>query len=104
MAAHAAAGNRGEALLAYQRLRRVLADELGVDPDAETEAAYLQLLGPAPPARVASGGKGDDDAEAADAASGVTAPAPFVGREQPSWPCSALPGIEPPPAPATSSS
>lgn len=48
MAAHAAAGNRGEALRVYQRLRYSLAHELGVDPSLETEAAYLDLLGPAP--------------------------------------------------------
>jgi DNA-binding SARP family transcriptional activator len=46
MAAHAAGGNRAEALRAYQRLRRVLADELGVDPAAETEAAYPALRRP----------------------------------------------------------
>jgi DNA-binding SARP family transcriptional activator len=81
MGAHAAAGNRGEALLAYQRLRRVLADQLGVDPDAETEAAYLQLLGPAAPARPARTGTRGDAAEAADAGGGVASPAPFVGRD-----------------------
>lgn len=48
MAAHAAAGNRGEALRVYQRLRYRLAQELGVDPSLDTEAAYLDLLGPAP--------------------------------------------------------
>jgi DNA-binding SARP family transcriptional activator len=64
MAAQAAGGNRAEALRAYQRLRRVLAEELGVDPDAETEAAYLQLLGPAPPTRPVA-----------------PATSPFVGRE-----------------------
>jgi DNA-binding SARP family transcriptional activator len=46
MAAHAAAGNRTEALCAYQRLRRALSEEVGADPDAETEATYLELLGP----------------------------------------------------------
>ncbi len=71
MAAHAAAGNRAEALRAYQRLRRVLADELGVDPAAETEVAYLELLGPAPPTRHA--------VEPRDR--GPAAPPPFVGRE-----------------------
>jgi DNA-binding SARP family transcriptional activator len=78
MRAHAAAGNRGEALLAYQRLRRVLADTLGVDPDIDTEAAYLQLLGPAPPrtaARVA------DAQGPPEAASGAFTPVPFVGRD-----------------------
>ncbi|MFN8024077.1 MAG: AAA family ATPase [Acidimicrobiales bacterium] len=45
MAWHADAGRRGEALRAYQRLRTVLVDELGVDPSPETEQAYLQVLG-----------------------------------------------------------
>jgi predicted ATPase/DNA-binding SARP family transcriptional activator len=48
MAAHAAAGNRAEALRAYQRLRHALADELGIDPAPATEAAYLDLLGSRP--------------------------------------------------------
>ena len=46
LAALAAGGNRAEALRAYQHLRRALADELGVDPSPETEAAYVALLGP----------------------------------------------------------
>jgi len=45
MAWHVRAGRRGEALRAYQRLRNVLADELGVDPSPETEAVYLEVLG-----------------------------------------------------------
>jgi DNA-binding SARP family transcriptional activator len=69
MAAHVAAGNRAEALRAYQRLRRMLADEVGVDPDAETEAAYLRLLGPAPAATARPGPAGVGDR-----------PPPFVGR------------------------
>ncbi|MEV7525759.1 bacterial transcriptional activator domain-containing protein [Streptomyces sp. NPDC091371] len=44
MAAHARAGNRAEALRSYQQLREVLAEELGIDPAPETEAAYLELL------------------------------------------------------------
>ncbi|HET6663927.1 MAG TPA: AAA family ATPase, partial [Acidimicrobiales bacterium] len=80
MAAHAAAGNRADALLAYQRLRRVLADQLGIDPDAETEAAYLQLLGPEPPSRPTGGG-GGVGAAGADAERGIAAPTPFVGRD-----------------------
>ncbi|HEY6706543.1 MAG TPA: AAA family ATPase [Actinomycetota bacterium] len=44
LAAHTAAGDRGEALRAYDRYRRVLAEELGVGPSPELEAAYLELL------------------------------------------------------------
>ncbi|MGI8984850.1 MAG: ATP-binding protein, partial [Acidimicrobiales bacterium] len=52
MQAHAGAGNRGEALRAYERCRRVLAEALGVSPSPSTEAAYVTLLGdePEPPA------------------------------------------------------
>jgi DNA-binding SARP family transcriptional activator len=72
MAAHVAAGNRAEAVHAYQRLRRMLAEELGVNPHEETEIAYIELLGPAEPASYAG-------------RSGRTVPqpesAPFVGRD-----------------------
>ncbi len=44
MRAHMAAGNRAEALRAYQRCRDLLADDLGTDPSAETEALYLEIL------------------------------------------------------------
>ena len=37
-------GNRAEALRAYERCRRMLRDELGISPSAETEALYLMLL------------------------------------------------------------
>jgi DNA-binding SARP family transcriptional activator/tetratricopeptide (TPR) repeat protein len=42
--ARAAAGDRGEALRVYDRCRRLLAEELGVDPSPELESAYLELL------------------------------------------------------------
>jgi DNA-binding SARP family transcriptional activator len=71
LAALAAGGNRAEALRAYQRLRRALADELGVDPSPETEAAYVALLGSP------AGGT----SPARPAAPSRPAPAPFVGRE-----------------------
>lgn len=45
MRAHAAAGNRSEALRVFDRCRRFLADELGVDPSEQTQAVYLELLG-----------------------------------------------------------
>ncbi|MGH9226430.1 MAG: ATP-binding protein, partial [Acidimicrobiales bacterium] len=60
MRAHAAAGNRADALRAYERVRKTLADELGVNPSAQTESAYLALLqdedpAPAPTAPVRAG-------------------------------------------------
>src|SRR2546423_8356459 len=54
MEAHAAAGNRAEALRVYERCRRLLADELGTYPSPETESIYRRLLeAPAAPARTA---------------------------------------------------
>jgi YVTN family beta-propeller protein len=44
MEAHAAAGNRAEALRVYERCRRLLADELGAYPSPETESVYRGLL------------------------------------------------------------
>ncbi len=44
MRAHAAAGDRAEALRAYEACRRLLADELGVGPSADTDALYESLL------------------------------------------------------------
>lgn len=44
MMAHASSGNRAEALQAYQRCRQVLADEIGVLPGPQIEAARLRLL------------------------------------------------------------
>ncbi len=44
MRAHIATGNRAEAVRAYHRLRKLLAEELGTDPSRETETLYLELL------------------------------------------------------------
>ncbi len=44
MRAHAAAGNRAEALRAYEQCRQLLAEELGVAPSAETQAVHLTVL------------------------------------------------------------
>jgi DNA-binding SARP family transcriptional activator len=44
MEAHAAGGNRGEALRVYEHCRRLLADELGAYPSPETEVIYRDLL------------------------------------------------------------
>ncbi len=72
MAAHAAGGNRAEALAAYQKLRKLMSDEMGVDPSPETEAAYLDLLG------TASGTGGTDAGPLGGLAAGAP---PFVGRD-----------------------
>ena len=44
MEAHAAGGNRAEALRVYERCRRLLADELGAYPSPETESMFRDLL------------------------------------------------------------
>ena len=44
MAAHAATGNRAEAVNVYHRLSRLFQDDLGAEPSRETEAIYLKLL------------------------------------------------------------
>jgi DNA-binding SARP family transcriptional activator len=44
MRAHAAAGNRAEALWVYEHCRKVISNELGVAPSAETNAVYLKVL------------------------------------------------------------
>ena len=44
MRAHAAVGNRAEALRVYERCRCLLSEELGVSPSAQTEAVYLDIL------------------------------------------------------------
>lgn len=80
MAALDGAGNRAEALRAYQRLRRVLADELGIDPSSETESAYLGLLGPPPPSRPARARTTADSPSANGTGGAGLQPVPFVGR------------------------
>jgi SARP family transcriptional regulator, regulator of embCAB operon len=44
MRAHAAVGNRAEALRVYERCRNLLSEELGVSPSSRTEAVYLDIL------------------------------------------------------------
>ena len=50
MQAQSAAGNDAEALRTYERCRRLLAEELGAYPSAETDAIYRRLLDPRPAA------------------------------------------------------
>jgi DNA-binding SARP family transcriptional activator len=44
MRAHGASGNVAEALHAYERCRKLIAEELGADPSPETKALHLALL------------------------------------------------------------
>lgn len=44
MRAHAGAGNPAQALRVYDRCRSLLADELGTDPSADTQAIHLDIL------------------------------------------------------------
>jgi DNA-binding SARP family transcriptional activator len=44
MHAHALLGNRAEVRRIYERCRKLLAEEVGVDPSPETEALYHSLL------------------------------------------------------------
>jgi DNA-binding SARP family transcriptional activator len=73
LTARAAAGDRGGALLAYDRYRRVLSEELGVGPSPELEAAYLELLHAEPSAVPPSEGSPSPDPAPASGA--------FVGRD-----------------------
>ena len=52
MLGHAALGEVHHALAEFERIREVLADELGVDPSPQTRAAHLKVLQPVPTAPV----------------------------------------------------
>ena len=45
MRAHAALGNRGAVKDQFEALKRILKNELGVEPSAETRKLYQQLIG-----------------------------------------------------------
>ncbi len=44
MRAHAATGNRAKALAAYHEFRQLLGEEVGTEPESETQDLYLKLL------------------------------------------------------------
>jgi SARP family transcriptional regulator, regulator of embCAB operon len=50
MRAHAALGNRAEALRVYERCRTLLIEEVGVKPSPEIEAVYMSLVRQTSPA------------------------------------------------------
>lgn len=76
MQAHALAGNRAAALQAFEQCRTLLVDELGVDPDPQTEAVYLDILRTAPH-ESGSGGSATRDAP--------PPPAPAPRSRFPTW-------------------
>lgn len=85
MVALAASGQRNEALTQYESCRLLLQDELGVDPDPETQAVFLSIKA----GRVGPGIEGDDTdrQDSAHSTSTVLPPlhfpvqtTPFVGR------------------------
>ncbi|GGM01125.1 AfsR/SARP family transcriptional regulator [Nakamurella endophytica] len=103
MAALAATGRPAEALAAYERLRRHLADELGVDPSAELQQAHLRLLDGRPPLpdvqpAVPTGPAGPAVLTGPAGPAGPTAP---TGPSGPSGP--AGPAVPPAPEPAATS-
>ena len=68
MEAHAAAGNRAEALRVYERCRRLLAEELGAYPSPETESIYRELLRAPSPAPADTGSASVEPEDGAPAA------------------------------------
>jgi DNA-binding SARP family transcriptional activator len=86
LAAHSAAGDRGEALRTYDRYRRVLAEELGVGPSPELETAHLELLraepaSEAPAAGPAPGPPPHPPGRPTGSPPAAPAPDAFVGRQ-----------------------
>ncbi|MEW2550116.1 BTAD domain-containing putative transcriptional regulator, partial [Streptomyces sp. NPDC047002] len=73
------AGRRADALAAYERLRRTLADDLGTDPGPEPAALHAALLAEPPPSRAPA-----PDADPQGQARGNIRPrlTSFVGRER----------------------
>ena len=92
MALLAQCGRRSEALVQYETCRRVLADELGVEPGAQTRRLYEQIRDGVLGSRGAEGqeGGGDEVAVSSPARRFSPAPAhnllpdptPFIGRER----------------------
>jgi predicted ATPase/DNA-binding SARP family transcriptional activator len=93
MRALAAAGRQAAALAVYQQTREHLADQLGVNPSAQLEQAYLAVLRqeipPAAAPRTAPAQPGDDAPSPAPAPTGSAGspagvrrpPTSFVGRD-----------------------
>jgi len=85
MRLHALSGSRHQALRQYQACRRVLLEELGVEPEAESEQLYQSLLAGEGPSVQAPRHPGVQHPPAALPAAIVRrlAPGSFMGRERP---------------------
>jgi hypothetical protein len=82
VSAHAAAGNRAEALRAYEHCRRLLAEELGVKPSTAIEAEYLRLLAEEEQGSERVAGPAAPEVRALPAALVLAAQGPFIGRSR----------------------
>ncbi|MFF3860274.1 BTAD domain-containing putative transcriptional regulator [Streptomyces sp. NPDC002209] len=89
-----AAGRPADALAAYERTRRTLADALGADPGPELAALHAELLRPAPPA----------PAPPAHPATGPSAYPASPAPPAPASPAPPAPASPAPPAPASPAS
>ncbi|MGO1056545.1 BTAD domain-containing putative transcriptional regulator [Crossiella sp. CA198] len=82
-----AGGRRAEALLAYQDARRVIVDELGIEPGAALRAAHQRLLAADAPAGPGSGQPAEPPTTSAPPAPAPAATAPpapsATGRRRP---------------------
>ena len=87
MRALQAAGRQADALAAYEDTRRVLADQLGVDPSADLAAVHLAILRGEPPQPPAGPGHGQGPAGpgAAQPRAGTPSRAGLSGPVQPSF-------------------
>ena len=83
MRALAAAGRQAEALAVYQRTRDQLAEDLGVDPSAQLDQAYIAVLRQEIPVAIRPGVTADPGPDAAVSArgGGWRQPTSFVGRD-----------------------
>ncbi len=85
MRALQAAGRQADALAAYEDTRRVLADQLGVDPSADLAAVHLAILrGEQPPPAGPGNGQGPTGAGGALPRTGTRSRAGLSGPAQPS--------------------
>jgi predicted ATPase len=78
MRALASAGRQADALAAYERLRRRLADDLGIDPSAELRAVHVGVLrGETAPSAAEPGARREPPAPPTNLRAQITS---FVGR------------------------